>query len=265
MDWHKLQNTLFELDPTDPREDLAKLKAQAQGGASAPVQESVDYLTESAEVAEGSLGLDKDYSISDFAALAGVTTTNEGAMDAFRQGYQNYNKLSALGGNDLAAEPAATPKTKAEPAASDNTVDTSKVTSIKQLSKGDSFTDSTGMVWYYNPNENNWRSKDRRRTISVEKGFKMWKQSKSPRKRNVKEEQIEALESRVAYLESVIESLLEEKQKTGPAGQAKGKDSMPKAKPGRKEHPLKNKLVGEEENLSVKEMLYKALEEFEKK
>jgi hypothetical protein len=34
--------------------------------------------------------------------------------------------------------------------------------------------------------------------------------------------------------------------KKGPAGQAKGKDKMPKAKPGRKDHPLHGKLVGEE-------------------
>lgn len=33
--------------------------------------------------------------------------------------------------------------------------------------------------------------------------------------------------------------------KKGPAGQAKGKDKMPKAKPGRKDHPLHGKLVGE--------------------
>ena len=33
--------------------------------------------------------------------------------------------------------------------------------------------------------------------------------------------------------------------KKGSDGQAKGKDKMPKAKPGRKEHPLKGKLVGE--------------------
>lgn len=75
MDWHKLQNTLFELDPTDPREDFAKMKAQAQGGAaSAAPQETVDYLNESAEVEAGSLDLDRDYSVSDFAALAGVVT-----------------------------------------------------------------------------------------------------------------------------------------------------------------------------------------------
>jgi hypothetical protein len=74
MDWNKLQHTLFELDPTDPREDLAKLKAQATGATAAPAQETVDYLNESAKVREGSLQIDRDYSISDFAALAGVVT-----------------------------------------------------------------------------------------------------------------------------------------------------------------------------------------------
>ena len=39
--------------------------------------------------------------------------------------------------------------------------------------------------------------------------------------------------------------LVERKQKTGSAGQAKGKDPMPKATPGRKKHPLQDKLVGE--------------------
>ena len=37
-----------------------------------------------------------------------------------------------------------------------------------------------------------------------------------------------------------------ETQKTGSAGQAKGKDPMPKAEPGRTKHPLKDKLVGED-------------------
>ena len=37
----------------------------------------------------------------------------------------------------------------------------------------------------------------------------------------------------------------ETRQRTGPAGQAKGKDPMPKAKAGRTKHPLQGKLVGE--------------------
>jgi hypothetical protein len=109
MDWHKLQQTLFALDPTDPREDLAKLKAQASG-QTANVAATKDYVNESVEVPKGSMPLSLD-SIADFAALAGIR--------------------------------------------------------------------------------------------------------------------------------------LDERQKTGSAGQAKGKDPMPKAEPGRTKHPLKDKLVGE--------------------
>lgn len=70
MDWHKLQHTLFALDPTDPREDLAKLQAAAAGGA-ADVLPTKDYVNECVEVAPGSMPLGID-SIADFAALAGV-------------------------------------------------------------------------------------------------------------------------------------------------------------------------------------------------
>lgn len=72
MDFNALQHKLFALDPTDPKEDLAKLRAQAQGSAAAPVKETVDYLQESVAVPEGSLKIDRNYSVDDFAALAGV-------------------------------------------------------------------------------------------------------------------------------------------------------------------------------------------------
>jgi len=139
MDYHALQQKLFALDPSDPREDLAKLKAQA-GQPIDNVAPTTNYLQESAEVTEGSLGLDKDYSITDFAALAGVRLDerqktgssgqakgsdpwptaepgrtehplkdklvgdsidndleeNPTAGDAFRQGFDKYNKIDAL-------------------------------------------------------------------------------------------------------------------------------------------------------------------------
>lgn len=63
------------MDPSDPKEDLAKLKAQA-ANPQQNVAPTVNYMQESAEVPQGSLGLDKDYSVSDFAALAGVVTEN---------------------------------------------------------------------------------------------------------------------------------------------------------------------------------------------
>ena len=74
MDFNALQHKLFAMDPVDPREDIAKLKAQASGEAPAVASESVDYLKESASVPEGSLQMDRDYSVNDFAALAGVVT-----------------------------------------------------------------------------------------------------------------------------------------------------------------------------------------------
>ena len=79
MDFHALQHKLFALDPVDPKEDLARLRGQAQGAAQAPVESSVDYLQESASVPEGSLQMDRDYSVNDFAALAGIV--NEAQKD----------------------------------------------------------------------------------------------------------------------------------------------------------------------------------------
>jgi hypothetical protein len=64
------------MDPVDPQQELAQLRAQAGGNAPAPV-EKVDYIAESAAVPEGSLQMDKDYSVRDFAALAGIKI-NEG-------------------------------------------------------------------------------------------------------------------------------------------------------------------------------------------
>lgn len=74
MDFNALQHKLFALDPTDPKEDLARLRAQAQGSGNAPDKETVDYLQESVAVPEGSLKMDRNYSVDDFAALAGVVS-----------------------------------------------------------------------------------------------------------------------------------------------------------------------------------------------
>ena len=73
MDFNALQHKLFALDPVDPREDLARLRAQAGGNAPTPAPQ-VDYIAESATVPEGSLKMDRNYSVDDFAALAGVVT-----------------------------------------------------------------------------------------------------------------------------------------------------------------------------------------------
>ena len=136
MDFHALQQKLFEMDPTDPAEDLAKLRAQAQGSG-ADVAPTKDYVAESVEVPEGSMPLGLD-SIADFAALAGVridekqkmgsagqakgkdpmpkaepgrtkhplkdklvgeTDIEEGPYDAIQQGFGNYNNPGAFGGD----------------------------------------------------------------------------------------------------------------------------------------------------------------------
>ena len=76
MDYNALQHKLFAMDPTDPKKDLAKLRSQVGSDAPAPAPQ-VDYIAESASVPEGSLQMDRDYSINDFAALAGVVTEKQ--------------------------------------------------------------------------------------------------------------------------------------------------------------------------------------------
>ena len=73
MDFNALQHKLFALDPSDPAEDLRKL-AESAGGMpqeSVPITESL--AQESVEVQQGTMPIEGDYSLSDFAALAGVT------------------------------------------------------------------------------------------------------------------------------------------------------------------------------------------------
>jgi hypothetical protein len=82
MDFNALQHKLFAMDPVDPREDIARLRAQAQGSASANIKETVDYLQESVSVPEGSLKMDRNYSMDDFAALAGVSVTEKKQRNA---------------------------------------------------------------------------------------------------------------------------------------------------------------------------------------
>ena len=75
MDFNALQRKLFELDPTDPADDLRKLKESAGSNAQESVVNESNFLQESVEVQEGTMPVEGDYSLSDFAALAGVTLT----------------------------------------------------------------------------------------------------------------------------------------------------------------------------------------------
>lgn len=73
MDYNQLQRTLYDIEPGNPQEELRNLREAAGSGGQAPAPQPVtDYSSENYDAPQGSLGLDKDYSVSDFAALAGV-------------------------------------------------------------------------------------------------------------------------------------------------------------------------------------------------
>jgi hypothetical protein len=82
------------------------MMAELQGGTTAPSPEIPQQVTESYTVNEGSLQMDKDYSVNDFAALAGIKLTEAPvapavAPDANKVGMgakQVGNKLGAKGG-----------------------------------------------------------------------------------------------------------------------------------------------------------------------
>ena len=129
MDFNALQHKLFALDPSDPREDLRKLAESA--GQSVEAAPTKDYVAESVQVQEGTMPVEGDYSLSDFAALAGVTLTEaqktgsagqakgkdsmpkaapgrtkhplqdklvgEDWRDDVKRGWDNYNTMDAVG------------------------------------------------------------------------------------------------------------------------------------------------------------------------
>ena len=75
MDFHDLQQKLFDIEPTDRAADKAKMLADLGGQPQESVQVPQNIVQESVDVPQGSLQMDKDYSMSDFAALAGVSLT----------------------------------------------------------------------------------------------------------------------------------------------------------------------------------------------
>jgi hypothetical protein len=125
MDWNKLQRTLFALDPVDPAEDLRKLRESVQGNVQKSVASDVNYVQESVEVPQGSMPVEGNYSLSDFAALAGITLTeaqknatrdklvSEDFKDAFKAGAANYNNMNAFSaGMDAFDNDSTKPKSK---------------------------------------------------------------------------------------------------------------------------------------------------------
>lgn len=90
MDYHDLQKKLFELDPTDPQKDLAKLQAAAQG--SQQISESqISQDEEIADIPEGSLPSDVD-NLADFAALAGIALNENKPKQAQKQVQQRTSQ-----------------------------------------------------------------------------------------------------------------------------------------------------------------------------
>ena len=72
MDFAALQQKLFDLDPSDRAEDLRKL-TESVGNPQESAQTEENFLQESVEVQQGTMPVEGNYSLSDFAALAGVT------------------------------------------------------------------------------------------------------------------------------------------------------------------------------------------------
>ena len=73
MDFVALQQKLFDLDPSDRAEDLRRLTESVGDMPQESAQTEENFLQESVEVQEGTMPVEGDYSLSDFAALAGVT------------------------------------------------------------------------------------------------------------------------------------------------------------------------------------------------
>ena len=105
MDFVNLQRKLFNIEPSNPAEDKAKMIAAVQGNAQQSVevpQSNVQESVEAYHAPQGSLQMDKDYSMSDFAALAGVKTSNTPIMETITD--QDYHPLPNTDNKDLRIE-----------------------------------------------------------------------------------------------------------------------------------------------------------------
>ena len=119
MDWNALQHKLFAMDPADPAEDIRKMTQMANQPAP-EVKTETPHLSESVtNIPEGTMPVDKDYSINDFAKLAGVQLNEASPLDALKHGFKNYNKIDALNtpldGPKPNAKVTAKPKPKGKP------------------------------------------------------------------------------------------------------------------------------------------------------
>ena len=130
MDFVALQQKLFDLDPSDRAQDLRRLTESVGDMPHESAQTEENFVQLSAEdneaaaiaaagdpsaadavhqVPQGAMPVEGDYSLNDFAALAGVRlpdvplnesqkTVNElDAGGAFKRGWDNHNNLGAVG------------------------------------------------------------------------------------------------------------------------------------------------------------------------
>ena len=98
-DFYEMSAMMKELFPSNPEADKKALMSMA--GKTAPVETPV-VVQESVEVQQGSLQMDKEYSMSDFAKLAGVTlneTQKTGSAGQLK-GTDKFTKSSKPGGNE---------------------------------------------------------------------------------------------------------------------------------------------------------------------
>ena len=83
MDYHALQQKLFEIDPADPAEDIRKMTQMANQAPQESVQPIENIVQESVQVQEGTMPVEGDYSLNDFAKLAGVQLNED--FDSFKK------------------------------------------------------------------------------------------------------------------------------------------------------------------------------------
>ena len=98
-DFYKMSAMMKELFPSNPEADKKALMSMA--GKSEPIETPV-VVQESVEVQQGSLQMDKEYSMSDFARLAGVrlNETQKTGSAGQLKGKDKFTKSSKPGGNE---------------------------------------------------------------------------------------------------------------------------------------------------------------------
>ncbi len=97
-DFYKMSSMMKDLFPSNPEDDKKALMNMVNRAPEEVANK--DYIAETASVKEGSLSMDKDYSITDFAKLAGVTEAQKTGPEGQLKGKDAFTKSSTPGGNE---------------------------------------------------------------------------------------------------------------------------------------------------------------------